>query len=88
MTFTKSEVETKQKQMVWDGVAGVCVLCPGPQAAQPREARAPQEGQAPRSHHTQVQDYDFYTAPDCWKLSKSDVLNKYFLAPLDFFFFF
>ena len=29
----------------------------------------------------------FYTAPDCWKLSKSDVLNKYFLAPSDFFLF-
>lgn len=35
---------------------------------------------------------DFYTAPDCWKISKSDVFNKYpkyiFLAPSISFFLF
>lgn len=62
----------------------VCASCaPGPQEA--REAKETMEVLAPR-YHTQVRELDLYTAPDCWKLIQSDVLNKYpkyFLAPLD-----
>ena len=58
----------------------VCVLCPGLQNSQ-RRWGGPGSAIPP---HASIKT--FYTAPDCWKLSKSDVLNKYFLAPSDFFF--
>lgn len=62
-----------------------------PQACRrPGNAKQPWEVAALRHHHMQVEEFDFYTVPNCWN-HKSYVVNKYpkyVLAPLDFFFFF
>lgn len=86
-TCAKSEVEIKPKQP-----AGCGAVCPVPLACRkPEEAQEPRQVPALCCQPMQGQEFDFQTAPHCWKLGKRDVLNKYpkyFLAPLGFFFFF
>lgn len=45
-----------------------CVLYPGAHRKH-EKAAGPGEALAPDNHHVQAQ-FDFYTAPDCWKLSE------------------